>query len=218
MIATSVNRVSEQTAEPINEQLRQSADIRVAYFAVHPEQIDQRLGELDQEWDIERALEMTSASLSALGLVMGILWRRRWLMLPVVVQGFFLQHAIQGWCPPLEALRRMGFRTQAEIEAERYALKAIRGDFAELSSADEEGDAQERAEMAMRAVRGDDQPRGMGRVSRQQEVGARSNGGNDGGGSKQRGRKGKGKSQHRANDDIGPGSPGVPKPDVGPTS
>ena len=43
---------------------------------------------------------------------------------------FLLQHALQGWCPPLPLLRRLGVRTQAEIERERYALKAIRGDFA----------------------------------------------------------------------------------------
>jgi hypothetical protein len=45
------------------------------------------------------------------------------------VQGFFMQHALQGWCPPLPVFRRLGFRTQYEIEQERYALKAIRGDF-----------------------------------------------------------------------------------------
>jgi hypothetical protein len=42
---------------------------------------------------------------------------------------FFLQHAIQGWCPPLPAFRMLGFRTKKEIEKERYALKLLRGDF-----------------------------------------------------------------------------------------
>jgi hypothetical protein len=40
-----------------------------------------------------------------------------------------MQHALQGWCPPLPLLRRLGVRTQQEIERERYALKALRGDF-----------------------------------------------------------------------------------------
>lgn len=43
--------------------------------------------------------------------------------------GFLFQHAIQGWCPPLPILRRLGFRTAEEINQERYALKALRGDF-----------------------------------------------------------------------------------------
>lgn len=38
-------------------------------------------------------------------------------------------HALQGWCPPLPVFRCYGFRTAAEIDYERYALKAIRGDF-----------------------------------------------------------------------------------------
>jgi hypothetical protein len=42
---------------------------------------------------------------------------------------FLFQHAIQGWCPPVPVLRRLGFRTANEIEQERTALKALRGDF-----------------------------------------------------------------------------------------
>ena len=59
---------------------------------------------------------------------------RRLLILPVMVAGFLLQHAVQGWCPPVPVFRRLGFRTANEIDAERYALKAIRGDFDDLTS------------------------------------------------------------------------------------
>jgi hypothetical protein len=55
----------------------------------------------------------------------------------LAVQGFFMQHALSGWCPPLPVLRRLGFRTQYEIEQERYALKALRGDFQELPETSE---------------------------------------------------------------------------------
>ena len=50
-------------------------------------------------------------------------------MFPVIVCGFLLQHAIQGWCPPVPVFRRLGVRTSFEIEQERYALKSLRGDF-----------------------------------------------------------------------------------------
>jgi hypothetical protein len=43
-----------------------------------------------------------------------------------------LLHAVQGWCPPVPLFRRLGFRTSAEIHQERYALKALRGDFSNL--------------------------------------------------------------------------------------
>jgi hypothetical protein len=51
-----------------------------------------------------------------------------------MVTAFLFQHAIQGWCPPVPILRRMGFRTAHEIEQERNALKAIRGDFEGIST------------------------------------------------------------------------------------
>ena len=52
-----------------------------------------------------------------------------WFALPALVTAFLFQHAVQGWCPPVPVLRRMGFRAAHEIEQERTALKALRGDF-----------------------------------------------------------------------------------------
>ena len=45
-----------------------------------------------------------------------------------------IQHALQGWCPPLAVLRRLGFRTAKEINEERFALAALRGDFDKIHS------------------------------------------------------------------------------------
>jgi hypothetical protein len=39
--------------------------------------------------------------------------------------GFMVQHALQGWCPPIALLRRLGVRTAREIEEERCELKRI---------------------------------------------------------------------------------------------
>jgi hypothetical protein len=54
------------------------------------------------------------------------------LVLPALVMAFLFQHAVQGWCPPVPVLRRLGFRTVYEIEDETQALKALRGDFAKV--------------------------------------------------------------------------------------
>ena len=94
-----------------------------------PEAIDRRLAELDREWDIERTLEANAASLAAAGAGLALLADRRFALVPLVVGGFLLQHAVQGWCPPVPVFRRLGFRTQTEIDEEKYALKALRGDF-----------------------------------------------------------------------------------------
>lgn len=137
MPTISSRRVSSQTDQSINKSIHRQMEMRLAYFARYPDQIDQRLEELDEEWDIERALETGSSALTLAGLVLSIARGRKWLLLSLAVQTFFMQHAIQGWCPPLPLLRRLGLRTQYEIEEERYALKAIRGDFGKSTDADE---------------------------------------------------------------------------------
>lgn len=152
MIPDTRQRVLSHTAEQVNERIRRQTEANVAYYAKHPERIDERLRELDAEWDIERALEANAATLAFGGTLLGALVNRRWLLLPGVVTGFLLQHAIQGWCPPIPIMRRLGIRTVAEIDTERYALKALRGDFAK--AADGSGrPASERVEDALDAVR-----------------------------------------------------------------
>src|SRR5205823_697834 len=88
-----------------------------------------RLAELDREWDIERTLEANAATVCLAGLALGATVDKRLFVLPAAVAGFLLQHAVQGWCPPVPLFRRLGVRTQSEIDEERYALKALRGDF-----------------------------------------------------------------------------------------
>lgn len=129
VVATSSTRVRSQTDQAVNDRILQSTKANIAYYAAHPEQIEQRLKELDKEWDIERWLEMNSAAISLLGLTLAVTRSRWWLLLPMAVQGFFLQHGVQGWCPPLPMFRRLGIRSQLEIQTERNALRALRGDF-----------------------------------------------------------------------------------------
>lgn len=86
-------------------------------------------GILVREWDIERTLEANASTLAFTATMLAATIDRRWLALPAIVTGFLFQHAMQGWCPPLPILRRLGFRTAEEKNQERYALKALRGDF-----------------------------------------------------------------------------------------
>jgi hypothetical protein len=67
------------------------------------------------------------------------------------VGGFLFQHAIEGWCPPVPILRRLGFRTAREIDIERVALKTLRGDFRTAETAD--WNAKSRAAHAVSAAR-----------------------------------------------------------------
>lgn len=133
---TTTDRVTRNTAQQWNERIERQMERNIAYYAAHPEEIDKRMLELDREWDIERTLEAQSAGITIISLAMAALFSRRWLYVPVAVGGFMFQHATQGWCPPLPILRRFGVRTQTEIECERYALKALRGDFSRVPTID----------------------------------------------------------------------------------
>lgn len=128
-IPATTERVTLNTSYELNERIERQTERNIAYYAAFPDRIDDRLTELDHEWDIERTLEANAASITVGSVVLGILSSRKWFFLSALVGGFLLQHAVQGWCPPLPLMRRLGMRTQTEIERERYALKALRGDF-----------------------------------------------------------------------------------------
>lgn len=144
-------RVNQATAEPVNRRIARRIEHNVATFARSPELIDGRLAELDREWDVERVLMTNAATLALSGTVLGIARDERFLALPLIVTGFLLQHALQGWCPPLTVLRRLGVRTTDEINRERMALKALRGDFADAGVA-AANDPRERARAALHAA------------------------------------------------------------------
>lgn len=135
MTAPTTTRVQQHTKARVNERIREQIERNITYYACidgkEDGALDARLRELDHEWDIERLLEANAASFFLLGLVLGIFVHAVWFLLPVAVAAFLLQHAIQGWCPPVPVFRRLGIRAAAEIDAERYALKVLRGDFDE---------------------------------------------------------------------------------------
>ncbi len=135
MIPATTTRVEQHTDEQINARIRRQTERNISHFAKQGDgEISRRLEELDHEWDIERTLEANAASISLMGVGLGAFVDRRFFVIPAVVAGFLLQHAVQGWCPPVPLFRRLGLRTASEIDVERDALKAIRGDFDELRS------------------------------------------------------------------------------------
>lgn len=122
----SADRVRNATDPAINGRI----DIETAYSISHYKRRDRyaiarRIEELDREWDIERVLEVNAATLAFTGLMLGLTVNRKWLLLPGIVLPFLLQHGLQGWCPPLPLLRRLGVRTRSEIDREKYALKPL---------------------------------------------------------------------------------------------
>ena len=152
MFPATTRRVSQNTADAVNQALRAKAEDRVTYYAENPDLIPARLRVLDAEWDIERMLEANAAALAFTGTVLGARIDRRFYAIPAVVTGFLFQHAVQGWCPPLPILRRLGFRTESEIAEERIALKILRGDFKDIPI-NPDASPRERARQSLVAAR-----------------------------------------------------------------
>jgi len=148
MIAETATRVQQHTAPRVNEHIQRKMRERVCELGGYDRAsaIARRLHELDREWDIERVLQTHFAIVSLASLALSTLVGRRWLALALGVPAFMLQHAFQGWYPSLPVFRRIGFRTSKEIAEERFALKALRGDF---NDALQSGDADD----VLRAVK-----------------------------------------------------------------
>jgi len=135
---------------PTNSEVDQHTIDRVReYASKSASEITKRIGTLDREWDVERVLEANASTLAFLGLILGLTVNSNWFWLTGIVLPFLFQHAIQGWCPPLVVLRRLGVRTRRELDREKYALKVLRGDFNAIPTV---ADAQTRASQALAAV------------------------------------------------------------------
>jgi hypothetical protein len=109
--------LDEKTKENIKKYVDQGKDA-----------IDNRINELDGSWDAERALQLNIALL-VLGSFLLYNNNKRWLILSVIVAVFLAQNAVQGTCAPLKFLKIFGMRSRKEIDREKFALKALRGDF-----------------------------------------------------------------------------------------
>jgi len=101
----------------------------VNHYYHDQEEIDMRLMQLDDEMDLETYLQTQSAALTISGVILGLTSSKKWLALPMFGSLLVIANFISGRDNPLGYFRKLGFRTRAEIEKERYALKAIRGDF-----------------------------------------------------------------------------------------
>jgi hypothetical protein len=133
-ISFNGDRVREHTAQRVTERIDRIAEADVdAAVAAGPDAISSRLAKLDYEWDIDRALMVTFAVAGGASLTTGlvrytqsppVLRRRKGFLYLFGAQlAFLLLHGTVGWCPPAAVLRRLGLRTQREIEAERRKLR-----------------------------------------------------------------------------------------------
>lgn len=132
--AAKGDRVRAATKPTVQQKIDKKIREQIIHFASQPkEMITRRIHELENEWDIERVLEVNASGIGLASLIWGLTVNKKCLAITGTVLGFLLLHATQGWCPPVPILRRLGVRTRREIDRELFALKVLRGDFQTVS-------------------------------------------------------------------------------------
>src|SRR4051794_21947973 len=111
----SQDRVREHTPTKVNERIDRATQRRILRAGGESNTaLSRRLEGLDNEWDMERVLETNASAIALSGVLLGLLVNRKFLIIPCLVLPFLLQHATQGWCPPVPFFRRRGIRTRKE--------------------------------------------------------------------------------------------------------
>ncbi len=117
------DRVRKVTSDSTNQKIDNEIARNVDYYSSQSSKsIRDKIKKLESEWDVERTLELNASLIALGGVVLAATVNKKWLLLPAVITIFLAQHAIQGWCPPIPLFRKLGVRTQKEIETERHAL------------------------------------------------------------------------------------------------
>ncbi|MDF0728636.1 DUF2892 domain-containing protein [Cytobacillus sp. S13-E01] len=125
----TTTKVNMNTKAEINNRIQQKTENNIKnFYGKNKEEIDTRIKELDFEWDTERVLEINFASIVLLTSILG-LFNKRWITLSGIASVFMIQHSLQGWCPPLPIIRKLGVRTATEIQNEKTALKVLKERF-----------------------------------------------------------------------------------------
>ncbi len=126
----TTDKVIRKTDPKINAEIRNHTIRNLNIFKnCNETDITERIKRLNQEWDMERVVQVKAGVLIFLSSYMGIRISRIWFLVTGAVSVFMLWHALLGWCPSLNLLRKWGVRTENEILSEIIALKIIRGDF-----------------------------------------------------------------------------------------
>jgi len=91
----------------LNERIINKTGEKIKRYAAYPEGIEDRLKQLDQEWDMERMWEANASNLVIIGIILGtFVWV--WLYLISLLVGVFLlaggqiifhlhRHLLGGW-------------------------------------------------------------------------------------------------------------------------
>jgi hypothetical protein len=126
LTAPIADKVRQVSSPALNKKANEKTQNNIVHYANETDSvIQQRIAQLDREWDMERLLALNASAIIATGLVLGSRVNKKWFLLSGIVTSFLTMHAIQGWCPPVPLFRAFGVRTRMEIDKEKYGLMEI---------------------------------------------------------------------------------------------
>jgi len=132
---STTKRVSINSNPNVNFKIRNHTIRNINIYKNSSDKIlSDNIEKLNNEWDIERLLEAKAATIIITSTILGLKSNKNWFLLTGAAGIFLLQHSIQGWCPPVPLLRRMGFRTSEEINNEKIVYKMLRKDFDSINA------------------------------------------------------------------------------------
>jgi hypothetical protein len=135
---TSTDAVRSHTPDGVNKRIDERVERCVRHMAQQDRpEISRYLEKLEREWDLNRAVMVVGSLASLLGLWLARRDGGGWRVLGGVAAGLVLQQGLTGFGPLAELVRAVGgVRTRREIDLEKFALKALRGDFERIPRSD----------------------------------------------------------------------------------
>jgi hypothetical protein len=109
------------------------------YGSLGQQAVSDRLLALEDEPDQETVATLAIAGSGILALAFGLLGSRLWRLLAWMALPLIFAHARGSLSAPCEFLKTLGLRSRKEIQEEKFALKALRGDFRDLGGDPAEG-------------------------------------------------------------------------------
>jgi hypothetical protein len=97
-----------------------------------PEAVNDRLTQLDSEWSAGRVSKSTLAIVILTGTILTLTLNWWWVILPAAAGLFLFQYLFTQTSWLAQVFQETGYRTRAEIEHEKFALRTLRGDFRHL--------------------------------------------------------------------------------------
>lgn len=132
----TTKRVALNTNPNTNKNIRNNTLRRINIYKNSSDKIlSDNVDKLNHEWDVERVLELSAASVILGSTIMGLKTNKKyWFLMSGTVGLFLLQHSLQGWCPPVPLVRKCGIRTSEEINNEKIVYKLLKDDFADKAT------------------------------------------------------------------------------------